>query len=163
MRGRALLFSMMDSRGSVGPWAGDGSGHMSESLATQYLEAWNSRQGDAVALFMTDDVDFEDVTLGKRMHGRDAVKEFVERFSQTFSSDYHFELVTEFVSGASLAAEWSVSGHHDRDSPALPATHKPFTIRGATMARLEDGKISYNRDYWDMATFLREVGVLPSG
>jgi len=54
-------------------------------------------------------------------------------------------------------------GTHDRDSPALAATHKRFTIRGATIAKLDHAKITYNRDYWDMAGFLREVGVLPGG
>ncbi len=86
---------------------------------------------------------------------------FVERFTNTFSSDYRFELVSELVTGDGLAAEWTVSGHHDHDAPMLPATHEPFTIRGATIARLDNGKFSSSRDYWDMAGFLREVGVLP--
>jgi steroid delta-isomerase-like uncharacterized protein len=60
-----------------------------------------------------------------------------------------------------MAAEWTVSGTHDRSSPELPATGEPFTIRGATIARLRDGKIAYNRDYWDMASFLAQVGILP--
>jgi hypothetical protein len=42
-----------------------------------------------------------------------------------------------------MALEWTVSGTHDRSSPALPATGKPFDIR-ATIARLSNGKITYN-------------------
>ena len=53
-----------------------------------------------------------------------------------------------------------MSGHHDHDAPTLPATHRRFTIRGATIARLDNGKLSSSRDYWDMAGFLREVGVV---
>ncbi len=136
---------------------------MTAGLAEQYLEAWNTHRGDAVAGFMAPEVDFEEVTLGEHLHGAAAVADFVERFTATFSSDYHFELVSELATDTGVAAEWVVSGTHDRDSPALPATHRPFTIRGATVARLLDGRISVNRDYWDMAGFLRDVGVLPAG
>jgi len=133
-----------------------------ESLAGRYLAAWSCHDASAVAAFVTDDVDFEEVTLGERLHGRPAVADFVDRFTATFSSDYHFELVSELATSDRLAAEWTASGHHDRDSPTLPATHKPFTIRGVTIARLVDGKLSASRDYWDMAGFLRDVGLLPS-
>jgi steroid delta-isomerase-like uncharacterized protein len=126
-----------------------------------YLEAWNERRGSAVGEFMDDAVDFEDVTMGATFKGRQEVEAFVEVFAQTFSSDYRFTLVTELLTDSSVAAEWVVSGTHDGSSPALAATGKPFTIRGATIARLRDGKITYNRDYWDMAGFLTQVGVLP--
>ncbi len=136
---------------------------MTGSLAKEYLEAWNTHRGQAVRAFMADDVDFEEVTLGERLHGSDAVADFVERFTATFSSDYRFELVDEFATESHLVAEWTVSGTHDRGSPALAATNKPFTIRGATIAQLQAGKFVRNRDYWDMAGFLREIGVLPGG
>ena len=133
-----------------------------DSLANRYLAAWSSHRGDAVAAFMSADVDFEEVTLGERLHGHLAVADFVERFTTTFSSDYHFQLVAELATPDGFAVEWTVSGHHDRDAPALPATHQPFTIRGATVAHLTDGKIDRSRDYWDMASFLRDVGLLPT-
>ena len=135
--------------------AGDG-------LASRYLAAWSRHDAQAVAAFVTDDVDFEEVTLSERLHGKAAVADFVDRFTNTFSSDYHFELTSELTTTDRLAAEWTITGHHDRDSPTLPATHKPFTIRGVTIARLDDGKLSASRDYWDMAGFLRDVGLLPS-
>jgi steroid delta-isomerase-like uncharacterized protein len=135
---------------------------VTERIAQRYLDAWNTHRAEEVGRFVTDDVDFEEVTLGEHLSGRKDVEAFVDRFTTTFSSNYRFELVTELSTDATMAAEWVVSGDHDRDSPLLPATDRPFTIRGATIARLTDGKISYNRDYWDMAGFLRQVGVLPS-
>jgi len=134
---------------------------MPDSFGSRYLDAWNSYDPAEVGRFMTDDVDFEDVTMGEQLHGRDQVEEFAARFSKTFSSDYQFTLVTEFSSDDTFSAEWVVTGTHGHDSEMLPASGKPFTIRGATIARLRDGLIVYNRDYWDMATFLREIGVLP--
>jgi steroid delta-isomerase-like uncharacterized protein len=135
---------------------------MSESMGTRYLAAWDTHTAAAVGDFMDEDVDFEDLPLGQKLQGRKEVEQFVEQFDQTFSSDYRFTLVTEFVTDSTMALEWTVSGTHDRTSPALPATGKPFNIRGATIARLRNGKITYNRDYADMAAFLRQIGVLPS-
>src|SRR3954463_5296195 len=67
----------------------------SRSLVDRYLAAWSSHDGAAVAAFMADDVDFEDVPLGERLQGSSAVAQFVERFTATFSSDYCFQLVSE--------------------------------------------------------------------
>jgi steroid delta-isomerase-like uncharacterized protein len=134
---------------------------MADSLGSRYIAAWNSHDGGQVASFMADDVDFEDVTMGVQLRGPKEVEAFAFDFGESFSSDYRFTLVTELATDTTLAAEWTVSGTHDRGSPQLPATGKPFTIRGVTIARLRDGKIAYNRDYWDMAGFLVEVGILP--
>jgi hypothetical protein len=57
------------------------------ALAKEHLEAWKTQRGRAVRAFMSDDVDFEEVTLGERLHGPDAVADFVERFTATFSSN----------------------------------------------------------------------------
>ena len=127
-----------------------------------YLEAWNSHRASAVGEFMDDAVDFEDVTMGATFKSRNEVEAFVDEFTQAFSSDYRFTLITELATDTSVGAEWVVSGTHDGSSPALAATGKPFSIRGATIARIRDGKIVYNRDYWDMAGFLTQIGALPA-
>jgi steroid delta-isomerase-like uncharacterized protein len=126
---------------------------MADTLASRYLAAWNTHDGAQVASFMTDDVDFEDVTMARSFHSPKEIEAFAVEFEETFSSDFRFALVSEQATDTTLAAEWTVSGTHDRGSPELPATGKPFTIRGATIARLRDGKIAYNRDYWDGAKF----------
>lgn len=135
---------------------------MAETFGARYIAAWNSHDGAQVASFMADDVDFEDVTMARRLRGPKEVEAFATEFGQTFSSDYRFELITELATETMLAAEWTVSGTHDRNSAELAATGKPFTIRGATIARLHGGKIAYNRDYWDMVSFLAQVGMLPA-
>ena len=126
-----------------------------------YIAAWSAHDIAGVGGFMADDVDFEDVTLGAAFHSRKEVEDFGVKFGETFSSDYRFSLVTEFSTDTEYAGEWVVSGTHDRSSPELPATGQPFSIRGSSIGRRQNGKITYNRDYWDMATFLTQVGILP--
>ena len=76
----------------------------------EYLEAWNTRRGAAVGEFMDDAVDFEDVTMGVALKGRPQVEEFVAQLGETFSSDYHFTLVTELLTESSVGAKWVISG-----------------------------------------------------
>jgi len=43
--------------------------------------------------------------------------------------------------------------------PGLPATNKPFEVRGATVVEFTDGKISRDADYWDLGTYMKQVGL----
>ena len=58
--------------------------------------------------------------------------------------------------------EWTMSGTHKDDLPGMPATGKSFSVRGATALQLDDGRISRNSDYWDMATLLTQLGLMPA-
>ena len=56
-----------------------------------------------------------------------------------------------------------MSGTHKGDLPGIPATGKRFpSVRGSTILELEAGKIRRESDYWDAATFMKQVGLLPS-
>jgi ketosteroid isomerase-like protein len=41
----------------------------------------------------------------------------------------------------------------------MPATNKPFEVRGSSIVEFRDGKISRNSDYWDLATYMKQVGL----
>jgi len=43
---------------------------------------------------------------------------------------------------------------------ACSVTDKPFEVRGSTIVELADGKISRKSDYWDLATYRRQVGLI---
>jgi ketosteroid isomerase-like protein len=49
--------------------------------------------------------------------------------------------------------EWVLSGTHHG---------KRFSVRGATIVELREGKIRRCSDYFDAATFMRQVGLLPA-
>jgi steroid delta-isomerase-like uncharacterized protein len=58
--------------------------------------------------------------------------------------------------------EWVMSGTHHGDFPGMPATGKRFSVRGAAIVELQGGKIRRLSDYWDAATVMRQVGLLPA-
>ena len=124
-----------------------------------YLDAWNSHDGPKVVAFMADDATYEDVALGQLHEGHAAIEAFVNEAEQ-FSNDYRFTSVSEHASGDRYVFEWEMIGTNTGEAGGLPATNKPYRIRGVSVGWLDgSGKIKTNRDYWNMADYLVQVGI----
>jgi steroid delta-isomerase-like uncharacterized protein len=133
-----------------------------ERVLDAWATAWSSHEtGKVLALFM-DDAVYEDVTFGIVNHGKEELRSFADA---TFAAvpDFTIQLTSRFVAGNWGAIEWVMSGTHKGDFPGLPATGKHFSsIRGATIVEVQGEKIRCNSDYWDSATFTKQVGLLSS-
>ena len=84
--------------------------------------------------------------------------------THAMSSNYVVEVVSAQRSGNNYATEWLMGGTHDGPLQllGLPATGKQWRVRGASVGQLnDDGRIKLHRDYWNLAAFLTQVGVLP--
>jgi steroid delta-isomerase-like uncharacterized protein len=129
--------------------------------AEQYVEIWNSRDGQRVADFVTDDSTWEDLGLNITHVGREAIVAFVAEIGQ-LSSDYVFKKVAVQESGDSYCLEWEMTGTNTGAGAGLTATNKPYRIRGVSVGIRQNGKIRQNRDYWNLADYLAQVGLLPA-
>ena len=63
-----------------------------------YLDAWNAHDPAAVARHMADDAIYEDVALGRVLHGPSEIASFVEEATRS-SSDFRFEVVSLLMAG----------------------------------------------------------------
>jgi steroid delta-isomerase-like uncharacterized protein len=97
-----------------------------------YLDAWNSHDGNKVASFMTDDAVYEDLAVGQVHEGKAAITAFVQR-TDVFSPDCEFVSVSEQNNGDSYAFEWEMIGTNTGEGAGFPATNKPFRIRGVSV------------------------------
>jgi steroid delta-isomerase-like uncharacterized protein len=131
-----------------------------ERMLEDYLAAWNSHDVEKIASFFTDDGVHEDVAIGEVNRGKEQLKAFA---SYTFTAfpDFKLERTSSFVAGDWRGSEWIMSGTHTGDIPGIPTTGKSFSIRGASISELQEGKIRRNSDYWNLASFLQQVGLLP--
>jgi steroid delta-isomerase-like uncharacterized protein len=129
-----------------------------------YNEAWGSHDPESVLGFMSDDVVYTDVTLGERLEGKSAVRDYVAGLEANFSSDYRMEWGQSVATDEAFATEWTMSGTHDRgdEERGLPATGQRFQISGVSIGRRRDGEVVEERNYWDMAAFLSQVGLMPA-
>jgi len=131
-----------------------------ERVLDQWAVSWSSGDVDKLLPLFTDDVRYEDVTFGAVNQGKNALRDFAATTFGAFA-DLKFELKSRLVAadGRSGAMEWTWRGRQTKDLPGLPATNKTFEVRGATVVDFTDGKISRNSDYWDLATYMKQVGL----
>jgi steroid delta-isomerase-like uncharacterized protein len=136
-----------------------------EGMFDEWALAWSSGENKdperLLALF-ADDCVFEDVTFGFVARGKDELRRFV---NGAFAAvpDFTYGVTRRFATRQWAAIEWVMSGTHKGDFPGVLATGKRFSsVRGTSILELEAGKIRRESDYWDSATFMRQVGLLPS-
>ena len=130
-----------------------------DRLFDQWAAAWASHDTNRVVALFTDDCMFEDVTFEAIVHGKEQLRGFANAAFAAIP-DIAFELKGRIAAEPGAAIEWVMSGTHKGDFPGLPATGKRFSVRGTTILELKGGKISRESDYWDAATFMKQVGLL---
>src|SRR5947209_12807078 len=57
-----------------------------------------------------------------------------------------------------VTVEWIATGTHTGDFPKLPASGRPFSIRGVTVVIRQEGKIVRESIYYDMDEVRRQLG-----
>jgi steroid delta-isomerase-like uncharacterized protein len=128
-------------------------------LLEDLARAWTVHDVEKVLSLCTDDCVYEDVTMGAVNRGKSELKAFAGAVLAAFP-DFKMELTSAFTDGNRAGAEWIMSGTHKGDLPGMPATGKGFSLRGASICELQEGKIKRNSDYWDMVTFLKQIGLM---
>jgi steroid delta-isomerase-like uncharacterized protein len=126
----------------------------------EWTAGWSTRDVERVISLFTDQCVFEDVPLGVVNQGKDELRAFGEQVFGAFP-DLKIELTTHIAAADWAMLEWIMSGTHQGNLPGLPSTGERFSVRGATVLQLEDGRISRESDYWDMATLLTQLGLMP--
>jgi len=130
--------------------------------ARLFVDAFDSHEGSRVAALVAPDVRWEDVAAGIVFENPAALGAFID-VSDEFSKDYRFTLVSEHVSAARYALEWEMAGTNTGAFQGAPATKKHYCIRGVSIGSFDaDGKIKENRDYYNVAELMQQLGVRPA-
>jgi steroid delta-isomerase-like uncharacterized protein len=127
------------------------------SFGQGWCDAWNSRSVDEVVAVFTNDVYYEDVPFGLTVHGSAQLRGFAQRFFAAVP-DVHFDCTATALNGGHGDIEWIWSG----TDVGLFNTGKRFSVRGTAIIDVQKNKISRNSDYYDLATIMRQVGILPT-
>jgi steroid delta-isomerase-like uncharacterized protein len=125
-------------------------------LVQNNFAAWNAHDADKIASLYTDDVIYEDVTFGLVAHGQPELRKMAASFFAAVP-DFKLEIVSSTSMGNRGSVEWVFSG----TDVGLYKTGKKFSVRGASVYEVRGGKFSGNRDYYDSASIMRQVGLLP--
>lgn len=139
----------------------------------RYVDAWQGHvraggpggEPDArriLDVFAEDGV-WEDVAVDAAYQGHAALREMFDA-SYQFAPTLVFDVVQARAADGGYVIEWEMHAEGTGAFGDLPATDKPFRVRGVSVGALgPDGKVVLHRDYWDRVSFLGQIGLLPAG
>lgn len=127
---------------------------------SDWTDALNRHDPDGVAAAFAPAGVLLDSGTGQSATGRTEIRSTAAGFIGMFT-DLHFDKVNTLTDGHGYAAEWVMTGVHTGDIPGLPATGRTFRVVGAGVGEIHDGLIVRAAEYWNMADFLAQVGLLP--
>jgi steroid delta-isomerase-like uncharacterized protein len=133
-----------------------------DHLIQEWAAGWATRDLERVAAVFTDDCIYEDVPMGVVNHGKDEFRDFGNAFLAAVP-DFEVKLTSHLAAGGWGAAEWEMSGTHSGDLPNMPASGRTFSIRGASVFEVAGERLRRCSDYWDAASWLRQLGFMPEG
>jgi steroid delta-isomerase-like uncharacterized protein len=132
-----------------------------EKTIKNWVAAWNSHDLDKTISFYTDDCVLEDNALGLVCHGKKELVAFCKSAFIDFP-DLRFESKSLFNSGNWVAWEWTMTGTQTHSSTlAIKATGKRFSVRGASIIEIHNGKIKRETDYYNTLTVMQQLGLRP--
>lgn len=133
------------------------------SLVQEVYDAYNDRQFDRAAELVTDDFELTMVSTGQTFNGPDGLRQFLQAWATGFPESS--VEVTNIIAGESQAAiEYTGRGVHDGplQTPAgeIPATGRQVELQFCDVFNIRDGKLAGGSTYFDMATMMRQLGLL---
>ena len=130
-------------------------------VAEQFLAGWSKDDPETLLAMCAETLVYEDVPVGAVLHNKDELRGLHTMF-RTAMPDLSFTLDSASGDQGTVTVEWTVTGTHTGTVDGLPpATGKPAQVRGVSVINLDDtGRMTACRDYWDPATWLRQIGQL---
>jgi steroid delta-isomerase-like uncharacterized protein len=129
-------------------------------VAGEFFDAHARRDVDAAMDLVSDDI-VENLAGVGVITGPAEERAFLTAFFGSFP-DMQTEVTRVTVDGRVVAVEWRRRGTFT-GSPwqGLPASGRPFDLRGAAFVEVDDGLITYVTAYSDSAHLGRDLGILP--
>lgn len=126
---------------------------------TDLLHAWNAHDIEKIAAFYAANYIGIDVGQAKTQQGREGITRSVTAFLRAFPDVYFTgEVVVEGKRGVLI---WLMRGTHTGTLMRIPPTNKVVEFRGVSVLTVENTQIIHGLYVWDVAGFLRAVGLLP--
>ncbi len=92
--------------------------------------------------------------------GIDSARAYYANYITGFSK-IKFTITEIFGQGDKITKHWKFTGVHTGDFFGIPATGKTATVEGSTIARMENGIIVEEQDFFDNLDLLTQLGLYP--
>jgi len=124
------------------------------------LAAYNRHDGAGFASCFAEDGVFRHAT-GEIAEGREQIQAMMEGVWRAFP-DWTLASRGLYDCGDATWLAWTITGTHKGELRGIPPTHRRFEMLGCSHFTLAaDGFIAQDDVYYDSATMLRQLGLLP--
>ncbi len=121
---------------------------------------WNERKPAELIKIFTKEFIYEDVPTHTVNHNGEELTKFMNSI-YTMAPDIKWTLTNCFVKENKGCAEWLMVGTQTGPLEGnIPATNKPFEVKGASVFLFEGDKIKSCSDFSDLMTLLKQIGVV---
>jgi steroid delta-isomerase-like uncharacterized protein len=121
---------------------------------------WNDRDVPSLLEHYTEDITWHNVAMGETYHGRAEVGAFLSELFRGLP-DLSLEVTLRLPRGRYVAEEYVIRGTHLGSVFGLPPTGRRLEIQAMSMVELANGKLKEDHFYYDSASVLRQMGLLP--
>lgn len=136
-------------------------GDWADGFFRDWQAAWNTGT-DAVLEYVTDDIEYWDVTLAEPIQGVEAYASHCNGFFTAFTELDWTMREPVIHEGDRVAEPWAFRGLNS--GPiwiGLPATGKYLESKGTDIFEFRDGKVCREHSFYDVASNLRQLGLWP--
>ena len=134
------------------------------NVAREVVDAFNSSDWERTKGHMTVDTVYNEVGTQRRIQGIGQIIEALQGWKQAMP-DATGTVTNAFASGNKVALEVTWDGTHTgplaSPSGTIPASGKRHTTPAAWIFDFEGDKVKESRQYFDMVTFLTQIGAMP--
>ena len=131
-----------------------------QQFVTDVISAWNEHNLERLARLYAPDYEGVDVGQANPQHGPEEARRSMADFLLAFP-DLHFTLDSTIMEDDHVALAWTARGTHQGKLMHIPPTGNFIEMRGVSLFTVEGDKIKRGLHIWDVAGFLRAVGLLP--
>lgn len=138
--------------------------HDNASIVRAHYDAYNRRDIDKSMALVSTDVKWLNIPFNTSFTEPKGYREYLGNWS-TAMPDSKVEIVNVIGGEEWTAVEFIGRGTHTGPlagpNGPIPATHKKVDMKFCELFRVKDGLITEARVYFDSATLMRQLGVLP--
>ncbi|HKZ84411.1 MAG TPA: ester cyclase [Anaerolineae bacterium] len=133
--------------------------------AHAFFDAWNAGDLSKTAPYEADDFMAEGPGAPGPMN-REQNRMYSQNFLTAFPGS-KFEVLLTIAQGDYIVTHWKAGGGAHTgplttpSGGTIPPTGKTATVIGSTTSQIKNGKITRSWTFWDMASLLGQLGLLP--
>lgn len=132
------------------------------TVARTFHEAWTERNPERGEAVIAEDCEFVDVARGEVLRGPEGYRRDYERWRTAFP-DGTVEITNVIAGGEWVVVEFTNRGTNT--GPLIsavgefPPTNRRIEVPYCSVMQIKNGKVVSGRDYYDVSTILRQLGL----